>query len=184
MPATALPLKPVIEQHLRELGFLWRQREGALRSPDWRLPDMKRLDGRIEPHLDGLRIAARADAGAMAAYLKAEDPWAAFAACVALLELQSPEAANLVGQTLLACVPKQADAIRRALLHGPIDPIEEPLRAAADSAPPHVAAAALEALLYHGRKNVKTDRLAEFVRHEDSAIRAAAWRIFALESRI
>ncbi len=179
MCSTGPALNKVIEQHLRELGFLWRLRKGALRSPDWRLPEVKRLDTRIEPHLDGLRIAARADAGAVAAYLKAEDPWAAVAACVALLELQSPEAANVVVQTLVASEPKQAQPIGRALVHGPIDLVEEQLRLAVDAAPPHVAATALEALLHHGR-DVKSDRLAEFVRHEDPAIRSAAWRIVAL----
>jgi hypothetical protein len=180
MTASATAIKKVIEKHLEELGFLWRQRAAALRSPNWRPPDVKWLDGRIEPHLDALRIAARADAGAVAACLKSEDPWAAVAAGVALLQLQLLEAARAVVEALLAAEPKQADAIRRALLHGPIDLIEDPLRAAADSALPHVAAAALEALLYHGRKNVNTNRLPELVRHEDPAIRCTAWRIMAL----
>jgi hypothetical protein len=144
------------------------------------LDDVKRLNDRIEPHLDGLRIAAKANPAAITAQLKGDDPSAVSAAAVALLQLQVKEADDEVARALLASEPKQADAIRRALMHGPIDLLEEPLRTAADSAPPHVAAAALEALLYHGRRGVKTDRLAEFVRHEDPAIRAAAWRIVAL----
>jgi hypothetical protein len=178
MLATSPLTKQVIEKHLEELGFLLQQRAAALRSPDLKLTDAKRLDSRIEPHLDGLRIAAKLDVGAMAVYLKAEDPWAVCAAAVALLQL--PEAANAVVDALHSAEPKQADAIRRALLYGPIVLIEEPLRAAAESAPPHVAAVAIEALLYHGCRGIKTDRLTEFVRHDDPGIRCATWRIVAL----
>jgi uncharacterized protein (TIGR02270 family) len=180
MPASASTIKKVIQKHLEELGFLWRQRTTALRSPDWQLGDIKRLDSRIEPHLDGLRIAATGDVAAMAANLKGDDPWTIVAASVALLQLQTKEAAQAVVDALLATEPKQADAFRRALVRGPIDLIEEQLRAAADTAPPHVAATAVEVLLYHGRRGAKTERLAEFVRHEDPTFRAAGWRIAAL----
>ncbi|MGO9109806.1 MAG: hypothetical protein ACLP9L_11290 [Thermoguttaceae bacterium] len=39
---------------------------------------------------------------------------------------------------------------------------------------------ALEALAYHGYENLKSQRLIEFLRHEDPAVRSAAWRIVAL----
>jgi hypothetical protein len=176
-PAT---IKKVIEKHLEEFGFLLRQRDAALRSPDWRLSDINRHEGRIESHLDGLRIATRTGLAGVATHLAGDDPWTIVAACVALLELRTQEAANELVNALLAAEPKQAAAIGRALLHGPIDLVEEQLRAAAESAPPHVAATAIEALLYHGRGQVTTDRLAEFIHHEDPAMRSAGWRIAAL----
>ncbi len=176
----ATTIAKVIEKHLQELGFLWKLREGALRSPDFTVRDVKRLDGRIEPHFDGLMIAAKTDLAAVAAQLKGEDPWAVFAAAAALLQLQTPEAAKEVVQALLKAKPEQVDALRRALLKGPIELVEKQLREAAGSAPSQVDAAALEVLLYHGRKDVKTDRLGEWVRHENPAIRCAAWRIVAL----
>jgi uncharacterized protein (TIGR02270 family) len=180
--AAASLLKQVVEKHLQELGFLWRLREGALRSPDFMARDVKRLDSRLEAHLDGLRIAAATDLAAVAAHLTGDDPWAVLAAAVTLLQLETPDAANEVVQALRKAEPEQIDSWRRALLCGPIEFIEEQLREAAASAPPHIAAAALEALLYHGCQNVKTDRLPEFVRHENPAIRCAAWRIAALTS--
>jgi uncharacterized protein (TIGR02270 family) len=179
MPAPTL--NKVIEKHIEELGFLWGQRTAAVRSPDWKLPEVQRLDRRIEAHLDGLIVAAKADLAAFELHLKAEDPGAVTAAAAALLQVHTPEAAKPVVDSLLTAEPDKIDSIRRALLHGPIDLIEQPLRAAAESGPPHVAGAAMEALLYHGCKNVPTGRLAELVRHEDPAIRCAAWRIFALQ---
>jgi hypothetical protein len=180
MAKSPVTIKKVIAQHVEELGFLLRQRSAAHRSPDWRLGDVRRLEERIEPHFDGLRIAAKTDLAGVAAHLKGEDPWTILAAGMALLELQTQEAADEVAKALLAAEPKQAGAIGRALVYGPIDLIVEPLRAAADSAPPHVAAAAIEALAYHGRRGATPDRMVEFVRHEDPAIRAAGWRIAAL----
>jgi uncharacterized protein (TIGR02270 family) len=180
MTAAVRTIKIVIEQHLQELGFLWEQRAVALRSPDWRLPDVQRLERRIDAHLDGLVVAARADLAAFVMHLKAEDPGAVSAAVAALLQMHTPEAAQPVVDALLNAEPDKIDAIRRALLYGPIDLIEQALRAAAESAPPHVAAAAMESLLCHGAKNVPTSRLPELVRNEDPSVRSAAWRIFAL----
>ena len=171
MSAAAPTITKVVAQHLQELGFLWRQRAAASRSPDWRLTDLKRLDRRIEAHLDGLLVAARSDLAAVATHLLGEDPWAVTAAGTALLQLHTPKPRSRSSKPCYRPNPKRSMPSARALLHGPIDLIEQPLRAAGDSAPPHVAAAAIEALLYHGCKNVATRRLPEFVRHEDPAVR-------------
>ncbi|MGA2257787.1 MAG: hypothetical protein ABSG53_24250 [Thermoguttaceae bacterium] len=178
--AAAPATDKVIEKHLQEFGFLWGQGQNALRSPEYKLPDLKLLASRIEAHFDGLRLAAQAAPDFLVAKLKGDDAWGVFAAAFALLQLQMPEAASAVVQALLKAEPEQIEPLRQALLHGPIDPVEKQLREVALSAPPHVAVAALEALLYHGRQVVERQRLAEFVRHEDPAVRSAAWRIVAL----
>jgi uncharacterized protein (TIGR02270 family) len=179
--ATVTPaLGKVIEKHLQELGFLWGQRRDALRSPDYRLPDVKRLDGRIEAHLDGLRIAGRIAPELLAAHLETGDAETIFAAALGLLQLETPAAAAALMKSLLKARPGQVKALRQALVHGPIKCVEEPLRQAVDSARPHVAAAALEALAFHDCKDLKRQRLAEFAGHEDPTVRCAAWRIVAL----
>jgi uncharacterized protein (TIGR02270 family) len=47
----------VIEQHAEEAAFLWLIRSGAVRAPHYSLADLAYLDGRIDAHIDGLRIA-------------------------------------------------------------------------------------------------------------------------------
>ena len=50
-------LTHIIEQHAEEASFLWILRDNAVRAPHYDLEDLAELDGRIEAHLDGLRIA-------------------------------------------------------------------------------------------------------------------------------
>ena len=47
----------VIAQHAEESAMLWIHRGVALTSPNYSLPDLAKLDGRVEAHLDGLRVA-------------------------------------------------------------------------------------------------------------------------------
>jgi uncharacterized protein (TIGR02270 family) len=54
----------VLSQHAEEAALLWLARRSATDAPHYRLPDLAKLDGRVEAHLSGLRIAG-------------EDGWAA-----------------------------------------------------------------------------------------------------------
>jgi uncharacterized protein (TIGR02270 family) len=56
---SALVNEPVIEQHAEEAAFLWTMRDRAVRSPNYKLKDLHRLDERVEAHLDGLRVTAQ-----------------------------------------------------------------------------------------------------------------------------
>jgi uncharacterized protein (TIGR02270 family) len=47
----------VVEQHAEETAFLWLLRAAAVSAPHYLLADLARLDGRVEAHLDGLRVA-------------------------------------------------------------------------------------------------------------------------------
>lgn len=47
----------IIEQHAEEAAFLWILRRHAVHAPHYKLKDLAKLDGRVEAHLDGLRIA-------------------------------------------------------------------------------------------------------------------------------
>jgi uncharacterized protein (TIGR02270 family) len=47
----------IVTQHAEEASFLWILRDGAGSAPHFNLKDLATLDGRVEAHLDGLRIA-------------------------------------------------------------------------------------------------------------------------------
>lgn len=51
------PIVEIVEQHAEEAAFLWLLRESAVCAPHFGLADLGRLDGRLEAHLDGLRVA-------------------------------------------------------------------------------------------------------------------------------
>jgi uncharacterized protein (TIGR02270 family) len=46
----------IVSQHAEEAAFLWLLRSGAACAPHYLLLDLARLDGRLEAHLDGLRV--------------------------------------------------------------------------------------------------------------------------------
>src|SRR5262245_57259505 len=74
----------IFEEHARQAAFLWLLRDRAARNPRYDLTDLTKLDGRVEAHLDGLRLAG--DAG--------------FEACVALLA--EPEGGEVFGAAVVA----------------------------------------------------------------------------------
>jgi uncharacterized protein (TIGR02270 family) len=47
----------VLDQQVDQASFLWRLRRSAVYAPHYDLPDLARLDLRVEAHLDGLRIS-------------------------------------------------------------------------------------------------------------------------------
>lgn len=73
----------VVWQHAEEAAFLWTLRAAAVREPHYLLKDLARLDGRVEAHLDGLRIAGDAGWHACVDNLLAQGPGDAFALSVA-----------------------------------------------------------------------------------------------------
>jgi uncharacterized protein (TIGR02270 family) len=180
MTPAAPSIIPVLQKHLEELGSLWEQRQAALCSPDYLARDVGVLDRRIKAHLDGLMLGGESAIEWLGTQLESDDPWAVFAAGYILLSLKIPAAAERVTGALLQCKPEPLEGFRQALCHGPIDLVERSLREAIDSAPAPVAAAAWEALLYHGHRENHPARLAELLAHEDPALRRAGWRIIAL----
>lgn len=47
----------IVEQHAEEVAVLWLLRDAGVRAPHYSLADLAKLDGRVEAHLNGLRIA-------------------------------------------------------------------------------------------------------------------------------
>lgn len=76
----------IIEQHVEESAFLWLLRDAAVRDPHFDLNDLVKLDGRLEAHVDGQRIAEKAGWGICKQALELEEPGEVFAASVLAFE--------------------------------------------------------------------------------------------------
>ena len=50
-------INEIVSQHAEEAAFLWLLRSNAVSAPHYSLKDLAKLDGRVEAHLDGLRVA-------------------------------------------------------------------------------------------------------------------------------
>ncbi len=75
----------IVDQHAEEASFLWLLRTNAVRAPHYRLKDLARVDGRVEAHVDGLRINGQS-AWDTCLVLTNKEPGAVFAAAVLALE--------------------------------------------------------------------------------------------------
>jgi len=51
-------ISSIVSQHAEEAAFLWLLRSNATGAAHYSLKDLAKLDGRVEAHLDGLRVAA------------------------------------------------------------------------------------------------------------------------------
>lgn len=94
----------ILSQHAEEAPFLWLIRDAAAGAPHYKPWERSRLDGRVEAHLDGLRVAG--DPGWDFAWKQAEErpePGELFA--VGVLALESGDAAK-VEQVLSLAVTK------------------------------------------------------------------------------
>jgi uncharacterized protein (TIGR02270 family) len=78
----------VVQEHASEAAYLWeaRQRRLALASPQYTLRHAIEHDGRIEAHLDGLRVAGGKGVAVCRNGLTADSPGSFFAATVLALE--------------------------------------------------------------------------------------------------
>lgn len=183
MAANKLKVIPdILEEHFEELAFLWGQRQEALYSPEYTLPELLDLEERIEAHVQGLLIGTENTIPFVEDGLSQDEPLEVFAAAYTLLRLNIDSAARQVMDAFLQAEGPQLDGIREALSHGPIDMVMTLLREAVTSAPAPIAAAAAEALAFHRELDPAFDRLAEFSQDKDAQVRRAALRLTMLVS--
>ncbi len=74
------PIIEILEQHAEEAALLWLLRDRAIRASNYYLPDLTELDGRVEAHLDGLRVGGDAAWELCTNGLKWNEPGEAFTA--------------------------------------------------------------------------------------------------------
>lgn len=54
---SSMVLRDIVERHAQQAAFLWTMRDAAVRSPNYDLEALKRVDDRLDANLDGLLIA-------------------------------------------------------------------------------------------------------------------------------
>jgi len=79
-------VEEVVDQYFDEAAFLWSQRDAAVNSSIYSLPDLAYLDGRVEAHIDGLRVSGEYGWGLCEDGLDPMDPGTVFAATVIAFE--------------------------------------------------------------------------------------------------
>ena len=79
-------IEVILSQHAEEAAFLWHLRQYAVHAPHYKLEHLAELDGRIEGHIDGLRIAGGAGWALCEENLQYEEGGEVFAAAVVALE--------------------------------------------------------------------------------------------------
>ena len=165
----------LLEVHVDELEWLWRQRHVALGSGEYDFRALVQLDERIASHVDALVLAGEEAWTLLRTRLvEAEDAYAAFGAAHALL-LQ--EDAAVARQTLELSAGLEGAAwegFRLALRHAPPERYVDALRGFVAGASERHAAAALEALAFHGQPD-PGGRLLELLGTAEPGVRHAAW---------
>jgi uncharacterized protein (TIGR02270 family) len=76
----------IVSQHVEEAAFLWLLRSNAVSAPHYSLKDLAKLDGRVEAHLDGQRVAGEPGWELCKAGLGNEENGEVFAASVMAFE--------------------------------------------------------------------------------------------------
>jgi uncharacterized protein (TIGR02270 family) len=110
-----LPVIPhIIDQHAEEAAFLWMLRDRAVHAPHYNLKDLAKLDGRVEAHIDGLRIAGDYGWDVSLSNLAAKEPGEVFAASILAFEGNNVERLNALYQSVEAA-PQTINGLISAL---------------------------------------------------------------------
>jgi hypothetical protein len=170
----------VVSRHLDELEFLWGQYRGARRSPEYVAADLSVLEGRIESHLDALRVAGDGITGMLGEKLSQEDANAAFTAASVLLRSNRDDLARTVTAALMEAAGTRLEGIKEALCQTQTPFAVKDLRDVFMSPRSVVAVAAAEVLAFQARMDPMSGRLAELLADSDPSVRRAAWRVVAI----
>lgn len=116
-------IETIVQQHAEEAAFLWLLRDAAVGDPDYTLDDLAKLDGRVEAHLDGLRLAGPAGWSICRDELSWEEAGEVFAAAMLALEDGGDERIRVVLDAALAS-PEQGRGFVSALGWTPVDRVQ------------------------------------------------------------
>ena len=89
-------LDAIISQHAEEASALWWQHQLAATAAQYRVRELRKLDDRLDAHLDGLRIAGGGGFQTCMRHLGDEDAGGMFAAGVLSLEERHAERLDLL----------------------------------------------------------------------------------------
>jgi uncharacterized protein (TIGR02270 family) len=161
----------IVDQHAEEAAFLWHLRAAAVRSPQYELADLTKLDGRVEAHLDGLRVAG--EPGWKTATGQLGPPGEVFAAAVLAFESRDP---TMVQEVLAAAADKSeaVPGLISALGWLTYEQASKHIKALVAADEPAVKRVGIAASAIH-RRNPGQDLLAAFT-SEDPLLKARAFR--------
>ncbi|NOJ84856.1 hypothetical protein HNV26_04175, partial [Myxococcus xanthus] len=165
----------LLEVHVDELEWLWRQRHAALRSKEYDFRALVQLDERIAAHVDALVLAGE-EAWALlrSRLVEAEDAYAAFGAAHVLLLLEDAAVARQTLELSAGLEGAAWEGFRLALRYAPPERHVDVLKGLVAGASERHAIAALEALAFHGQPD-PGGRLLELLGAAKSDVRRAAW---------
>lgn len=89
-------MRAIVEQHAEDASHLWLLRDRASESARYTLAELAELDGRLEAHLDGLRVAGDAGWAMCRALLERGERGDVFPAAVLAFEGDDPAAVETV----------------------------------------------------------------------------------------
>jgi len=167
----------ILEEHFEELGFLWSQRLNALRSPEYTVESLARLDGRIAAHADGLALAGEAALPVIEEGLLEEEAPVAFAAAFSLLLMGTEEASRRVHDRFLEAGAEGSLGIGQAMSFAPIGGIEQQLQQIVTSGENPRAVLAADALACHGMLDAGHPRVRAFLADPEPHVRVSGWRL-------
>lgn len=168
----------LLEEHAEEAAFLWMQRQDAMASAEYTVRAVRRLEARIAAHTDALVLAGSAARPFLEPGL-AGDHGAALAAAYALLLSGDPGDGRVVMAALREAEGPALDGLRDGLCHGSIEGVGDSVRELLRTGEPAVAAAAAEALAFHGIDGVDARDVERFLHDASPAVRAGGWRTIA-----
>jgi hypothetical protein len=173
-------IEDILQEHFEEIQYLWIERQNAVHSPDYTAAEVRRIDQRIDAHLDGLVIGGKHALALLEEALTADAGEVTFASARALLALQDEKAGQLVLQAFQCLKDEALEGVMHAIGHAPLGPVIRSLLEVYEKGPVHTAVAAAQLLAARGYFQHEPDRLAEFLGHQDPAVRRPAWAIVAL----
>jgi len=167
----------ILEEHVEELGFLWGQRQAALRSPGYTMRRLGDLEERIAGHLEGVLAVGEPALPLLDETLAQDDPLAAFAAAFSLLHWDGDAARSRVLEVFSHAQGERLGGLRDALCYAPLNQAVPQLEALSRSGAAPLAIAAGEALAFHDALQASREDLHRFLRHDDAVVRGHAWRL-------
>lgn len=176
MPRAPLfrPVLPdVVDEHLEEIGFLSVQRRKMLFSAEVGCRGLTAIDGRLEAHRDGVRVAGHDGVAIAKTRLAERDPWQIAAAATVWIADGSPTAAD-VAERLDGAEESDVAVWREAVRRAPPRVVMDLASTGMADASSRALALAVDAAGWHGFPLPAPPE--SLVERDDAQVRAATAR--------
>jgi uncharacterized protein (TIGR02270 family) len=166
-------LPRIITQHAEDAGFLWLLRDQSVHAPQFNLKDLAELDGRVEAHLDGLRIAGEPGWAICQEALALADAGEVFTCAILAFETgNEPRIQGILKKG--AAVPKLARGVASALGWLPYEKAQKHIQALIAAESPNLRRIGIAAGAIH--RQLPEVVLGEALLDPDPLVRARACR--------